>query len=52
MSGRSAMLVGLWHHVFTHVPIEAAVAERKLVDPEGELWRAVLESTGQPHSLI
>ena len=48
MSGRTGMLVGLWHNVFTHVPIDQAVAGRKLVDPEGELWRTVVESTGQP----
>jgi 6-phosphofructokinase 1 len=48
MSGRTGLLVGLWHNVFTHVPIRQAVAGRKLVDAEGDLWRAVLESTGQP----
>jgi 6-phosphofructokinase 1 len=50
LSGRTGMLVGLWNNVFTHVPIAEAVAERKLVDSEGELWRTVLESTGQPSS--
>jgi 6-phosphofructokinase 1 len=50
LSGRTGMLVGLWNNVFTHVPIREAVAERKLVDSEGELWRTVLESTGQPAS--
>ncbi len=49
MSGRTGMLVGLWNNIFTHVPIAEAVAGRKLVDPEGELWRSVLESTGQPN---
>ncbi len=48
MSGRTGMLVGLWNNVFTHVPMKEAVAKRKVVDPEGDLWRAVLESTGQP----
>ncbi len=50
LSGRTGMLVGLWNNVFVHVPITEAVAERKLVDSEGELWRWVLESTGQPAS--
>ncbi len=49
MSGRTGMLVGIWNNIFTHVPIAEAVAGRKLVDPEGELWRSVLESTGQPY---
>jgi 6-phosphofructokinase 1 len=48
MSGRTGMLVGLWNHVFTHVPIREAVTQRKVVEMEGELWRGVLESTGQP----
>ncbi len=48
MSGRTGMLVGLWHNAFTHVPVREAVAGRKVIDPEGELWRTVLESTGQP----
>ncbi len=48
MSGRTGMLVGLWHNVFTHVPIREATARRKVVAPEGELWRSVLEVTGQP----
>ncbi len=48
MSGRTGMLVGLWHAAFTHVPIREAIAGRKVVDPEGDLWRSVLECTGQP----
>ena len=48
MSGRTGMAVGIWNNVFTHVPIEAATAERKVVDPEGEFWRSVLDCTGQP----
>ncbi len=48
MSGRTGMLVGIWNNTFTHVPIREAVAERKVIDPESELWRTVLESTGQP----
>ncbi|RLB58787.1 MAG: ATP-dependent 6-phosphofructokinase [Deltaproteobacteria bacterium] len=48
MTGRTGMLVGIWHNIFTHVPIAAAVSGRKLIDPEGELWRSVLEITGQP----
>ena len=48
LNGRTGMLVGYWNNVFVHVPITEAVAERKLIDSEGELWRSVLESTGQP----
>jgi 6-phosphofructokinase 1 len=48
MAGRTDMVVGHWRNEFTHVPIPLAVRERKKLDPEGWLWRAVLASTGQP----
>lgn len=48
MTGRTEMLVGYWRHNFVHVPISTAISTRKQVDPNGELWRSVLESTGQP----
>lgn len=52
MSGRTDMLVGYWSDSFTHVPIEAAVKERKVLNPDNSsLWRAVLASTGQPDSM-
>jgi 6-phosphofructokinase 1 len=47
MSGRTNLVVGYWNQRFTHVPIARAVENRKRVDPNGALWRAVLESTGQ-----
>jgi 6-phosphofructokinase 1 len=51
MSGRTNMVVGFWNHHFTHVPIPLAVAERKTIDPEGDLWNSVLASTGQARDL-
>jgi len=48
MAGKTDVLIGFWYNCFVHVPIEAAVAERKQVSPESELWRAVLAATGQP----
>lgn len=47
MSGRGDMIVGSWNGQLTHVPIPLAVQGRKQVDPRGELWRTVLETTGQ-----
>ncbi|MEZ5965907.1 MAG: ATP-dependent 6-phosphofructokinase [Planctomycetota bacterium] len=47
MSGRTDMVVGYWNQRFTHVPIARAVEKRKQIDPNGALWRAVLEATGQ-----
>jgi len=51
MSGRTNMVVSFWNHHFTHVPIALAVAERKKIDPDGELWNGVLASTGQPRDM-
>lgn len=48
MSGRTAMLVGLWNGHFVHIPIEKAVHVRKKIDPQGLLWQSVLDNTGQP----
>ncbi len=48
MAGRTDMIVGSWNGQFTHVPIPLAVQGRKLIEPEGDLWRTVLETTGQP----
>ena len=48
MAGKNKMLVGLVNNTFVHIPIEIAVSERKHVDPEGNLWRDVLEATHQP----
>jgi 6-phosphofructokinase 1 len=48
MAGRTAMVVGRWHGRFVHIPISVATAGRNQVDPNGDLWMSVLESTGQP----
>jgi 6-phosphofructokinase 1 len=48
MSGRTEMVVGRWHGRFVHVPMSLAIRERYQVDPDGDLWTSVLESTGQP----
>jgi 6-phosphofructokinase 1 len=51
MSGRTNMVVGLWNHQITHVPIALATSTRKKIDPEGALWSNVLASTGQPRQM-
>jgi 6-phosphofructokinase 1 len=51
MAGKTDLLIGYWHNYFTHVPLKLAVSKRKQVDPEGELWREVLSTTGQPVNL-
>jgi 6-phosphofructokinase 1 len=52
MTGRTGMIVGHWNSTLTHLPIEAAVSNRKQLDPESGLWLSVLESTGQPNRMI
>lgn len=51
MSGRTNMVVGYWRGQYTHVPIGAAVAQRKKIATDGWLWNAVVASTGQPFPL-
>lgn len=48
LAGKTAMLVGRWHGHFVHLPMHIATSGRKRVDPKGDLWQSVLESTGQP----
>lgn len=48
MAGKTDMVVGHWNGAATHLPIPLATAERKVIDPEGPMWLAVLETTGQP----
>ena len=48
MAGKTDLLIGLWNDRFIHVPIPVAVASRKKIDPESDLWRAVISATGQP----
>ncbi len=48
MAGNTEMLIGRWHGRFVHVPMPLATRFRKQVDTTGDLWMAVLESTGQP----
>ena len=48
MAGRTEVVVGRWHGRFVHIPIPVATSRRSTVDPDGDLWLSVLESTGQP----
>ncbi len=47
MAGKTDMVVGSMNNVFSHVPIEYAVSERKKINPNGTLWHAVLGVTRQ-----
>lgn len=52
MSGRTKMVVGLWNNIFTHVPMSLVISKRKRLDPSSPAWLSVLESTGQPASMV
>jgi len=51
MAGKTDFVVGNWNNQFTLLPIPAAVASRKKINIEGELWWNILEATGQPISM-
>ncbi len=47
LAGRTDAVVGFWNQHFTVVPIPLAVSCRKRIEPDGDLWRSVCQSTGQ-----
>ena len=51
LAGKTDFVVGFWNNQFTLLPIPMAVAKRKKIDVESELWWNVLEATGQPISM-
>lgn len=51
VAGKTDLLIGYLYNYFVHVPISLAVASKKYLNPEGDLWMAVVASTGQPDHL-
>lgn len=51
MAGRTDMVIGRRRHRFVHVPIELVTQTTQNVNPDGDMWLSVLESTGQPMSM-
>ncbi|MCR5605364.1 MAG: ATP-dependent 6-phosphofructokinase [Treponema sp.] len=47
MAGKTKIVIGLVHGKYVHIPIKMATLRRKMVDPEGALWRDALDATGQ-----
>ena len=47
MAGKTKVLIGSWNYSFVHIPMEASSVKRKQVEPNGKLWRSVLDATGQ-----
>ncbi len=52
MAGKTQMIIGMIHDTFVHIPMEIAVSKRRTVEPEGNLWRDVLEATHQPVQMV
>ena len=50
MAGKTGMLVGLMKDEFVYLPLKMVASGMK-VNPEGNLWMRILESTGQPDSM-
>jgi 6-phosphofructokinase 1 len=50
MAGKTSLLVALMKDQYVLLPLSAA-ASRRQVDPQGDLWLRVLETTGQPASM-
>ena len=48
MAGKTDVLIGSWCNELVHVPICTTVARVRRLDPSGDLWTAVMRSTGQP----
>ena len=48
MAGRTGLVISFLHGHYVHVPISIIAQGSKSLNLDGELWRAVLSSTGQP----
>ncbi len=50
MAGKTGMIVAMCHRAHVHLPLSLIAKGRKKVNVTSELWRGVLECTGQPVS--
>ena len=48
MAGKTDLVIGRMHGIFTHVPLAAVSGQHKHINPDGSLWLSVTEATGQP----
>lgn len=48
MSGRTDTMVGYWNQEIVHVPIATAIAKKRRLRLDSDIWNAVLATTGQP----
>jgi 6-phosphofructokinase 1 len=52
MAGKTKVIIGMVNNKYVHLPIKAAIAKRRHVDPEGNLWRDTLDATHQPAQMV
>ncbi|MFH0975930.1 MAG: ATP-dependent 6-phosphofructokinase [Spirochaetota bacterium] len=52
MAGKTDMIIGIWNNIYTHVPIELVISERKQIDPNSRFWFNVMAATGQPINML
>lgn len=50
MAGKTGMLVGLMKDEYVHLPLSVVTSGKK-INPDGNIWMRVLETTGQPFSM-
>ncbi|MCP3990197.1 MAG: ATP-dependent 6-phosphofructokinase [Actinomycetia bacterium] len=48
LAGFTDAMVGRWNGRFTVVPLHLVTRHRRQLDPGGDVWQRVLQSTGQP----
>jgi len=48
LAGFNDAMVGRWNSRFTIVPLALVTGRRSQLDPEGDMWQRVLQTTGQP----
>jgi 6-phosphofructokinase 1 len=49
MAGKTDVMMGWWNQAIIHVPISTAIAEKKRMSLDSDLWNSVLATTGQPN---
>ena len=47
MAGKTGLIIGLEHDHYVNVPIPAVMRRTKAMEVSSDLWRAVLQATGQ-----
>ncbi len=47
MAGKTGLLIALRNNEYVHLPLATAISSRQ-IDPQGNVWMRVLETTGQP----